>query len=230
MHSNIFVLSHPLIFKYSRRTREWRRVCVVARAINAHTHIYIYSYTRIHIYPCYHTYKCIQICTYTYIHTLNTHRPIYSYYHIFTHSRRRGEWRHVCVVWSWIYQKKGGTLEYCLSSVSLGQVCCSVLQRVAVCCSERLLCNTSSLSCPLGRGVAVCCSMLQRVAVCCSESLVNHCLSPVSLGQGCCRGVAVCCIVLQCVAACCSESHVQHCLSDVSRGRVLQCVAGCCSV
>ena len=62
------------------------------------------------------------------------------------------------------------------------QVCCSVLQCVAVCC--RVM-----------HYVAVCCSVLQclrqvtyKCAVCCS---VLQC-------------VAVCCIVLQCVAVCCS--------------------------
>jgi len=50
------------------------------------------------------------------------------------------------------------------------EVCCSVLQCVAVCCRV--------LHC-----VAVCCSVLQCVAVCCS---VLQC-------------VAVCCSVLQCV-------------------------------
>jgi len=54
-------------------------------------------------------------------------------------------------------------------------LCCSVLQCVAVCCSV--------LQC-----AAVCCSALQCVAVCCS---VLQC-------------VAVCCRVLQCAAVCCS--------------------------
>ena len=57
----------------------------------------------------------------------------------------------------------------------LQDLCCSVLQCVAVCCSV--------LQC-----VAVCCSVLQCAAVCCS---VLQC-------------VAVCCSVLQCVAVCCS--------------------------
>ena len=54
-------------------------------------------------------------------------------------------------------------------------VCCSVLQRVVVCCSV--------LQC-----VEVCCSVLQRVVVCYS---LLQC-------------VAVCCSVLQYVTACCS--------------------------
>ena len=77
-------------------------------------------------------------------------------------------------------------------------VCCSVLQRVAVCCS--------SLQC------TVCYSVLQRVAACCS---VLQCVAV------CCRGatgrmfqfVTESCSVKQCDAVCCSvmqctKSHV----------------------
>ena len=57
--------------------------------------------------------------------------------------------------------------------------CCSVLQRVAACCSV--------LQCDV-----VCCSVFQRVAACCS---VLQC-------------VAVCCSVLQCVAGATDTSPV----------------------
>ena len=67
--------------------------------------------------------------------------------------------------------------------------CCSVLQRVAACCSvtTRTLC------------VAACCSALQRVAA----SLLARSRSQTSSPAD-----AVCCSVLQCVAACCSV--LQH--------------------
>jgi len=76
-------------------------------------------------------------------------------------------------------------------------VCCSVLQRVAECCSAlqahygrvSLNCSTKALLC-----VAVCCSVLQYVAACCS---VLQC-------------VAVCCSVLQRVEACCSVLQPQY--------------------
>ena len=87
--------------------------------------------------------------------------------------------------------------DMCAKCDLLPQVCvavyCSVLQRVAVCCSvlqcsPRMICARSAtcfrrsmLQC-----VAVCCSVLQCVAVLCN---VLQC-------------VAVCCSVLQCVAAC----------------------------
>jgi len=88
------------------------------------------------------------------------------------------------------------------------QVCCSVLQCVAVCCSvlQRVgvaMCFCGRCCCATGSDLwhtgllqclAVCCSVLQCVAVCCS---VLQC-------------VAVCCSVLQCLAVCC---------------RVLQCVS-----
>ena len=82
----------------------------------------------------------------------------------------------------------------------VSQVCCSVLQCVAMCCSvfqcvalRRLSHVSESLSSHrrselflAGESVAVCCGVLQCVAVCCS---VLQC-------------VAVCCSVLQCVAVC----------------------------
>jgi len=75
---------------------------------------------------------------------------------------------------------------------------CSVLQCVAVCCSERnglfrvyplliRMCQFQCVSCSVS--IAVCCSVLQYVAVCCS---VLQC-------------IAVYCSVLPCVAVCCSE-------------------------
>ena len=64
-------------------------------------------------------------------------------------------------------------------------VCCSVLQRVAACCSALyvlLSYGTCRVCSSVLQCIAACCSMLQRVAIPCS--------------------------VLQRVAACCSASHV----------------------
>jgi len=78
--------------------------------------------------------------------------------------------------------------------------CCSVLQRVAVCCSGKCSRRWRSYSWLLkGGGVSSMailarCSVLQCVAVCCS---VLQC-------------VAVCCSVLQCVAVCCSITSVSR--------------------
>jgi len=72
--------------------------------------------------------------------------------------------------------------------------CCSVMQRVAACCSVGVI--PRSVSSSYFR-VAVCCSVLQRVAVCCS---VLQCVAL------CCNyhvlhSVAACCSVLQCECA-----------------------------
>ena len=80
-------------------------------------------------------------------------------------------------------QKVHGVLNLCCSVLQCVAVCCSVLQCVAVRCSA-LQCV---VVCCMLQCVA-CCSVLQSVAVCCS---VLQC-------------VAVCCSVLQCAAVCCS--------------------------
>ena len=53
-------------------------------------------------------------------------------------------------------------------------MCCSVLQCVAVCCSEESSESEQSrivsVCCSVLQCVAVCCSVLQCVAVCCSMS------------------------------------------------------------
>ena len=71
--------------------------------------------------------------------------------------------------------------------VVAGNVCCSVLQCVAVCCSV--------LQC-----VAVCCSVLQCVAVCYGERAAACC----SVLQC----AALCCGALHCVAGCCRVQTV----------------------
>jgi len=126
--------------------------------------------------------------------------------------------------------------------------CCSVLQRVAACCSGCCSGCCSVLECVLQRvckssdsafashlpslpflfllqRVAACCSMLQRVAACCSMfKCVVVC-------------VEACCSVLQCVLQCvlqwvCDSSDsvfVSH-LPTLPLWFVLQRVAACCSV
>ena len=96
-------------------------------------------------------------------------------------------------------------------------VCCSMLQRVAVCCSGAvILINVKNIEsqdrcCCVLQWVAVGCSEWQCVAVCCSGL---QCVA-VCRGALCMSPCKPCCSVLQCVAVCCS---------------VLQCVAVCCSV
>jgi len=99
-----------------------------------------------------------------------------------------------------------------------GDVCCNMLQCIAVCCSV--------LQC-----VAVCCSVLQHVLGTC----VATCCSALHVVGTC---VATCCSALHvvgtCVATCCSAlqhttplQHVAvHCMSS---GRVLQHVAVRCN-
>jgi len=84
---------------------------------------------------------------------------------------------------------------------------CSVLQYVAVCCSEEA--RTFPESSGVLQCVAVCCSVLQCVAACCNAL---QCFATRKQAQN--LRLQVCCSVLQCVAVCCS---------------VLQCVTVCCS-
>jgi len=120
--------------------------------------------------------------------------------------------------------------QVCCSVLQCVAVRCSVLQCVAMCCRV-LLCV--AVCCRVLPCVAVCCSVLQCVAVCRS---VSQC---VAVWKGAARApctqlqflqtlfapgnwdlaqcVAVCCCVLQRVAACCS---VLQCVANV-----LQCVA-----
>ena len=91
-----------------------------------------------------------------------------------------------------------------IKELTFQNVCCSVLQCVAVCCSVL----QHALRC-----VAVCCGVLRCVAIC--DVLY---LLPLTRLYNISKGliyerrmcVAACCSVLQCVAVCCS---------------VLQCVA-----
>jgi len=76
-------------------------------------------------------------------------------------------------------------------------VYCSVLQRIAVCCS---VLQCAAVYCSVLQCIAVCCSVLQCVAVWCS---VLQC-------------VVACCSVLQCVAVCCS---VLQCNARISTWR-----------
>ena len=105
---------------------------------------------------------------------------------------------------------------------TVGILCCSVLQCVAVRCSVlQTYIHTWHL-------------VLQSVAVCSSVLQCVQCVADVHTHSASC--VAVCCSVLQCVAVCCS---VLHCVADIHTHSVscvavccsvLQCVAVCCSV
>ena len=111
-------------------------------------------------------------------------------------------------------------------------MCCSMLQRVAVCCGV-LQCVTldATTETSLWR-CSVCCSMLQCVAACCG---VLWCVAVIYRVLQC---VAVCCSVLQLVTAYCSELQ-RVAVFEVRCPKpdepteavsVLQHVAGCCSV
>ena len=94
-----------------------------------------------------------------------------------------------------------------------GVVCCSVLQRVAVCFSECIghyAGQVVDFGSQLHMCVAVCCSVLQCVAVSVLAITPGKLLI-----LGLRNALQVCCSVLQCVAACCN---------------VVQCVAVCYSV
>jgi len=90
-------------------------------------------------------------------------------------------------------------------------VWCSVLQRVAACCSvSTLRLKRVTLVNTVRESVAVCCSVLQCVAVCCSVSTLR--VKRGTLINTVHESVAVVCSVLQCVTVCYSA---------------LQCVAVC---
>jgi len=76
--------------------------------------------------------------------------------------------------------------------------CCSVMQRVAACCSVGVI--PRSVSSSFFR-VAVCCSVLQCAAACCS---VLHCVA-----------ITMCCILLQRVAVYCNVSVHHHSVSSL---------------
>jgi hypothetical protein len=98
------------------------------------------------------------------------------------------------------------------------EVCCSVLQCVAVCS----VLQSVAECCSVLQRVVVCCSVLLCVAVCCDwrqarsrrEKNTNCSVNDRALG------VAVCCSVLQYVVVCCSVLQCDN----------THCVAVCCSV
>jgi len=138
------------------------------------------------------------------------------------------------------------------------RACCSVVQCIAVCQTEkRFVCifvrsrmqgNVHMYVC-----LRVCCSVLQCVAVWCS---VLQCVRPRSyfcvslvLGRGCkgkthtCVCVCVCYSMLQCGAACCSGAqYVAVCQTETclvcafgrsrmqGKAHICACVRVCCSV
>ena len=113
-----------------------------------------------------------------------------------------------------VYQRNGARVT--------PQVCCSVMQCVAVWCSV-LQCD--AVWCSVLQCVAVCCSVLQCVAVCCSV------LQCVAVWCSVLQCVAVCCSALQCVAiytVCCRMT--QYLQGDAVCCSVLQYVAVCCRV
>jgi len=89
--------------------------------------------------------------------------------------------------------------------------CCSVLQRVAACCSVLQCVMQRVLQC-----VAVCCSVLQFVAV-----RVSVCVAHLQVR----RSSWATCSVAVCVAVC-----IVECLAVCVAVYVLQCVAVCCRV
>jgi len=120
--------------------------------------------------------------------------------------------------------RRGIYYVYCIPR----QMCCSVLQCVAACCS--VLQRPNAISCTViifhvgvyitcllyrARCVAVCCSVLQRVGACCS--MLQY--------------VAVCCSALQCVAVIGCTVIIFHVgvyiTFTVYRAR---CVGACCSM
>ena len=95
-------------------------------------------------------------------------------------------------------------------------VCCSVLQRVLVCCSVIHLSYSSNFS-----EHQVCCSVLQCVAVCCSVLLCHllELLPQLSAHQ-------VCCSILQCVAVRCRILQCPLSASGLSLGFMCVYVSG----
>jgi len=125
-------LEHRLRFEIEEMTLQIQQavhpnMCAKTWAVFICTYIYVYQ----SIHAC--VYRCIHICTWIYVYTCcNMYRCKYTCVRIYTYTYIYILHTTVCIV--------------------LSNVCCSVLQCVAVCCSV--------LQC-----VAVCCSVLQCVAV-----------------------------------------------------------------
>jgi len=104
-------------------------------------------------------------------------------------------------------------------------VCCSVLQYVVACCSERVKIAFARVNILH----TVCCSVLWCVAVCCSVLQKARQHLACTLLQCAAVCVAVCCSVLQCATVCYSTLQCAA-VCVVVRCSVLQRVAVCCSV
>ena len=125
------------------------------------------------------------------------------------------------------------------------QMCCSVLRRVAACCSVHVICTHVILRLLLyitqgcWKCVAVCCSVLQCghvlpcVAVCCSVHIT--CTHMISCVAGCCsvwQYIAVC-VDTSCCIYC--HKYLIHIICSVLRAVaaccwLLQCVVVSCNV
>ena len=121
-------------------------------------------------------------------------------------------------------------------------LCCSVLLRVAACCSMLQLLQCAAVSCSVLQCLAVCRSVLQCVqcvAACCS---VLQCAAVSCSVLQCVQCVAVCCSVLQYVAVCLPEMLVHrqtimrkythtrvHSLSHTYTSKTCMCVCTHCN-
>jgi len=130
----------------------------------------------------------------------------------------------------WSVTKSLKLLFYKVSKIKMSPcvaVCCSVLQRVAACCSVTM--SLKWLSHKVSKitkspCVAVCCSVLQCVAACCSVTMSLKWPSTKSVKSQCLP-------VLQRVAAFCSVTmSLKWLFHKVSRITMSPCVAVCCSV
>jgi len=119
------------------------------------------------------------------------------------------------------------------------QMCCSVLRRVAACCSVHIICTHVILRLLLyitqscWKCVAVCCSVLQCVAMCCRVlQCVAVCTLPARTWFRVLQAVAACGSIWQCVLirdVVFTATNISYILSVLCCG-LLQRVAGCCSV
>jgi len=171
--------------------------------------------------------KTVKICV------SSSHVSMYKNLSLYVHTMYR-----TATIWTRIFWRKQSSicisssttqrghkiLEVCCSVLQCVAVFCGVLQCVAVCCSVLhevfsycvCLFRRPFVDAGFQRRVAVCCRVLQCVAVCCSVLQgVAGCRCVLRCGAVCCgvlQGVAVYCAVVQCVVVCCMKSLPTVCV------------------
>ena len=219
--------------------------------VHTHTHIYIYMYAWRYMYIfILHVCSCYSMLQLD--HTTGT-----DVFNILTHTATHNTLQHAAIHCNTLLHTAthlnhtSGVGIQVPTHVQCAAVCCSVLQRVAVCCTWILLpafgdsksqhkyivvqrgaawCSVvqrGAAWCSVVQRVAACCSVLQRVAVCCTWSIRPALVSSradtsFSRLKSPVVPLAFCAFISTCVAV-----SVAMCCSAMQHF-ASQCVAVCC--